>query len=129
MAADQGSLVELPELNDPIIDVVRVLTVDGAADQLLMSELAGSAIDQFTDVANQGVADDDASNDAFDDVSDDERRNLDSNSSPLVLPSRRRRSPLMTGNDDDLARWSWLPRGDFRQATAGPPRCTRFSEG
>ena len=82
IAADQGSLVELPELNDPIIDVVQVLTVDGAADQLLMSELAVSAIDQFTDVASEGVADDTASNDAFDDVSDDERRNLESNYSP-----------------------------------------------
>ena len=66
-----------------MIEVVRARTVDGAADQLRMSELAISASDH----PMEELADaDSSSNDAFDEVSDDDRRNFAPNSSPSGVP-------------------------------------------
>ena len=55
-AADQGSLVVLPPLSEPCSDwVLRDRAVEGGADQLLMSELAVSAMDQSGDGPSEGV--------------------------------------------------------------------------
>ena len=55
-AADQGSLVELPPLSEPCSDwVLRDRADEGGADQLLMSELTLSAIDQSGDGPSEGV--------------------------------------------------------------------------
>ena len=79
-AADQGSLVELPPLNEPCSDteVLRDRAVDGGADQLLMSELAVPAIDQSDGGSAEGVVEEVLSKDASDESSSDRSRNCSS---------------------------------------------------
>ena len=79
-AADQGSLVELPPLNEPCSDteVLRDRAVDGGADQLLMSELTVPAIDQSDGGSTEGVVEEVLSRDASDELSSDRSRNCSS---------------------------------------------------
>ena len=80
-AADQGSLVELPPLSEPCSDteVLRDRTVDGGADQLLISELTKvPAMDQSDGGSSEGVVEEVLNNDASDESSSDRSRNCSS---------------------------------------------------
>ena len=68
--------MELPPLCEPCSDwVLRDRAVEGGADQLLISELAVSAMDQPGDGPGEGVVVEIASSDASDQLSRDSRKN------------------------------------------------------